>query len=142
MILHAGFKSLSPMTKSPVLMGLTCLIAVAATLAGCDQDPPLISPVPYTGKELDRWAERMAEANGAYSAPTDLKSVTTIICRLLPERDDMNAYNDELAKIKGLDRGEARTITTIAVFGYCPEFKDKLTENHYKTPFGRIKLTP
>lgn len=124
------------------LKQLGCLVTAGVILTGCAGEPPLPDPViPPAGKERDAWADRAVRANGVHVTGTDTDSLTTVICRLLPERDDMDEFIEEVARIKYVGKAEAGVLITISVYGYCPGFKTKLQKDNFRAPDGkRINL--
>ncbi|WP_354214857.1 hypothetical protein [Arthrobacter sp. UYCo732] len=90
--------------------------------------------IPAAGKERDAWVEWAVRVNNVFLETSSIESLTTVICQLLPERDDMDAFHRELAKIRDVERLEAPVLVTISTYAYCPEFKPKLTEDNFKAP--------
>lgn len=100
---------------------------IGLILSGCSSNEPKPEPsVPSTSDGRAEWATTVAELNRV--EPSDSYTISLVagsICEHLQEGLDPIDVVVEVAKIKGFSLLEAAPLIGIAIYGYCPQYKEK-----------------
>jgi hypothetical protein len=114
----------------------SCLLAAGVLLTGCASEPLPDPAIPSDRAERDAWVALAAQTNGVHMDRTQIAILTGVICKDLPHRDDVEDLAEELSRLQDVEKQEARIMTTLSVYAYCPEFKSKLKKGNFKTVAG------
>lgn len=107
---------------------LATIAVVTVLAAGCStpREPTRVEMgIPSGGRELDAWADKVAEDNDIdteYAASTIAR---TICSDVLPKHDDLYEASREVAGFRGVGPLEAGDLMAIAIYGYCPRYTSR-----------------
>ncbi|WP_142061280.1 hypothetical protein [Pseudarthrobacter sp. B4EP4b] len=109
------------------MKAFAALAIVALLLGGCSSKEPApeVEPsVPTDIHQLDSWAVEMAKQNDVH--PNDRETITSVVrvlCTLIPKRDNLEDLAWEAAKIDRMGITDTVPLIGIAIYGYCPKYK-------------------
>lgn len=127
--------------KTGVRLKALAALAVMATLAaGCSAREPtrIEMDIPSGGAALEAWATKAAEDNGVKMDYSASGVARTICSDLLPKYENLTEVGVEVAGFRGVSAGESSTLLAIAIYGYCPQYKDRWeSDSWFKKSMGR-----